>query len=89
LKFIEHEYSQRHDSVSEDRLKAQIVDAIEHLYGRQDGTGYIFIYSFEGVNLSDPVQTQNIGKNLYNFKDQNGVQVVKELIDTSRKEHGG
>lgn len=89
LKFIEHEYSQRHASVSEDMLKAQILDAIEHLYGRQDGTGYIFIYSFEGINLSDPVQTQNIGKNLYDFKDPNGVQVIKELIGASRTEKGG
>ena len=90
LRFIEHEYNQRrHTSFSEEMLKAQVLDAIEHLYGRQDGTGYIFIYSFEGVNLSDPVQTKNVGKNLYHFKDQNGVQVIKALIDASQKENGG
>ena len=90
LKFIEHEYSQQHHtSMDQDMLKAQVLNAIEHLYGRQDGTGYIFIYSFDGINLSDPVQGQNVGKNLYDFKDQNGVPVIKELIEVSRLENGG
>jgi signal transduction histidine kinase len=41
------------------------------------------------VCLSDPVQPYNIGKNLYHFKDPNGIQVIKDLISVSKQENGG
>jgi len=87
--FIENEYRKRHGSIDETLLQAQIKNAIESLYGRPDGTGYIFIYGFDGTCLSDPVQRQNVGKNLYDYRDPNGVQVIRELIDVSRKPGGG
>ena len=89
LKFIAYEYEHRPATIDEQQLKSQILNTIEQLYGRQDGTGYIFIYDFNGTNLSDPLQLHNIGKNLYDFKDPNGVQVIKELIDVSQKTEGG
>jgi signal transduction histidine kinase len=89
LHFINHAY-QYIDSVKDEALlKKQILDAIENLYGRQDGTGYIFIYDFTGMVLSDPVQKQNVGKNLYETKDINGVMVIKDLINMSRQKEGG
>lgn len=87
--FIEHRYHQRAFSKTEKQLKSETLHAIEHLYGRQDGTGYIFIYNNEGIKLSDPMHEENIGKNLYHFKDSNGLQVIKELIDVSKHEDGG
>jgi signal transduction histidine kinase len=89
LRFIANEYSTRRLTVEEGVLKRQILNAISQLYGRPDGTGYIFIYDFKGTCLGDPVQTHNIGKNLYDFKDPNGVQVIKDLIDVSRQPQGG
>ena len=89
LKFITYMYEKRDVSKNEEQLKRQIIDAIEQLYGRQDGTGYIFIYDFEGVVLSDPVQRQNIGKNLYAIEDTNGVKVIENLIKVSRDVNGG
>jgi len=89
LDFIRDTYEHRNVQQDEDILKKQILYAIEELYGRQDGTGYIFIYDFNGIVLSDPVQKQNIGKNLYNTKDTNGVMVIKDLIDISQKKEGG
>ena len=80
LRFISHMYENRDKTLSEDVLKAQILRSIEELYGRQDGTGYIFIYDFKGVVLSDPVQRINVGRNLYSIKDSNGVNVIKDLI---------
>ena len=74
---------------SEATLKKQILHSIEQLYGRQDGTGYIFIYDFDGVVISDPIQRQNIGKNLYDIEDPNGIKVIKDLIDVSRNPGGG
>lgn len=89
LGFISKTYEKRHITEDENVLKKQMLHAIEQLYGRQDGTGYIFIYDFNGVVLSDPVQRQNIGKNLYDTKDTNGVMVIKDLIDVSKKKEGG
>lgn len=89
LKFISNAYEYRDMEKDETVLKKQILHAIEQLYGRQDGTGYIFVYDFNGVVLSDPVQRQNIGKNLYETKDTNGVMVIKDLIDVSRTKEGG
>jgi signal transduction histidine kinase len=89
LRYIASEHSTRRLAVDEAVLKRQILSAISKLYGRPDGTGYIFIYNFDGICLSDPVQPQNIGKNLYDFKDPDGVQVIKELIDVSRQPDGG
>ena len=89
LDFISTTYEQNIKLEDETLLKKQILHAIEQLYGRQDGTGYIFVYNFNGVVLSDPIQRQNIGKNLYNTKDTNGVMVIKDLIDVSRQKDGG
>jgi len=89
LDFISTTYDQNIKLEDEKLLKKQILHAIEQLYGRQDGTGYIFVYDFNGVVLSDPIQRQNIGKNLYDTKDANGVMVIKDLIDVSRQNDGG
>jgi len=89
LTFITYMYKEYHGVKSEPELKREILNAIEHLYERQDGTGYIFIYDFDGIVLSDPVQKHNVGKNLYHIKDSNGVSVIKDLIDVSRNKDGG
>jgi len=89
LNFIKDAYASRDREQDEETVKKQILHAIEELYGRQDGTGYIFVYDFNGVVLSDPIQRQNIGKNLYDTKDTNGVMVIKDLIDISRTKEGG
>lgn len=89
LQFIKHMYDKRDKTQDESVIKQQITDVIEELYGREDGTGYIFIYDFYGVVLSDPVQRENIGKNLYDIEDINGVKVIKDLIDISRSQDGG
>ena len=88
-KFIKYMYDKYHTIKSESELQKEILDAIEHLYERQDGTGYIFIYDFKGTVLSDPIQRQNIGKNLYDIEDNNGVRVIEDLINVSRNSEGG
>lgn len=89
LQFITHMYDKR-DKIQDDlQTKKTIINVIEELYGREDGTGYIFIYDYNGVVISDPVQRQNVGKNLYDIEDVNGVKVIKDLIDISRSEDGG
>lgn len=89
LQFITHMYNKRDLSQDNALTKKYITNVIEELYGREDGTGYIFIYDYNGVVLSDPVQRQNIGKNLYDIEDANGIKVIKDLIDVSQHIDGG
>jgi len=89
LKYINFTYEKNHAFVDKKHLQNEVIHAIEQLYGREDGTGYIFIYTMNGLNLSDPLQLHNIGKNLYTFKDAQGVEVIKNLIKTSKQKEGG
>jgi len=86
LKYIQYEYEHREKSIDNKKLKLKIVDTIEHLYGREDGTGYIFIYDFNGTKISDPIYSKDIGQNLYNIKDSNGVEIIKELITIAKNQ---
>jgi len=87
--YINYMYRNRENNLSDAQLKNEILNTVEHLYGRKDGTGYIFIYDFNGTNLSDPLHLDNIGRNLLDFKDPNGVYVIKDLIDVSQYPEGG
>ncbi|HIP18865.1 MAG TPA: GHKL domain-containing protein [Sulfurovum sp.] len=89
LNYIDYVYSNRRGHLPEKELKEEVLSTIEQLYGRQDGTGYIFIYDFNGSNLSDPLNLDNKGRNLLHFQDPNGVYVIRDLIDVSQKSHGG
>jgi len=42
-------------------------------------SGYFFVYSSDGTNLSLPLKRSLEGKNLIHLKDKNGVEFVKEL----------
>lgn len=55
----------------------------------RDGTGYIFIYTFDGINIADPILKKNAGKNLLDIEDPNGKKVIYELIEVSKAKEGG
>ena len=89
LRYIEYKYHKNNNIKSEKELTLEIVDAIEQMRNKGDGTGYIFIYDFNGINIADPILKQNAGKNLIDFTDKNGKKVIKELIDISKQDNGG
>lgn len=88
LKYIKYKHqNNKHLSIND--LKSEIVNVIEEVRNDSDGTGYIFIYTFDGINVADPILKKNSGKNLIDFKDTNGKKVIKELIDVSKNKNGG
>ncbi len=89
VQYIKYVYKNRRDHLPEKGLQEEVLNTIAHLYGRPDGTGYIFIYDFNGTNLSDPLHLDNIGKNLFDFQDPNGVYVIRDLIEVSQNKEGG
>ncbi|MGX9416628.1 methyl-accepting chemotaxis protein [Vibrio sp. WJH972] len=50
--------------------------------------GYFFAYDSQGVNVMHPIKPQLEGKNLYGFKDDNGVPIIAGLIDASKQGDG-
>jgi signal transduction histidine kinase len=70
-------------------IQAEIAEVIEQMRNERDGTGYVFIYTFDGINIADPILKENAGKNLINFMDPNGKKVIYELIQVSKNEDGG
>ncbi|MCK5293520.1 MAG: cache domain-containing protein [Arcobacteraceae bacterium] len=88
LRYIQYKH-QNNKNRSIQQLQNEIVDVIEHLRNKADGTGYIFIYTFDGINIADPILKENKGKNLLNFKDPNGTKVIYDLIEISKNLDGG
>lgn len=88
LKYIQYKHKTNKDK-SIKQLQNEIVDIIEHLRNKGDGTGYIFIYTFDGINIADPILKENAGKNLIDFKDPNGKKVIYDLIQISKQKDGG
>ena len=89
LNYIAYKHQKDHDTKSLKELQSEIVDAIEQMRNKRDGSGYIFIYTFDGVNIADPILKENAGKNLLDVTDSNGKHVISELIEVSKKEEGG
>jgi methyl-accepting chemotaxis protein len=84
INYIQYEYEHKDSKIDNETFELKIVDTIEHLYGREDGTGYIFIYDFNGTKISDPIYDKDIGQNLYHIKDSDGVEIIKELISIAK-----
>ncbi|MEA1914271.1 MAG: cache domain-containing protein, partial [Campylobacterota bacterium] len=89
LKFIQYKYNKDFHKKPLHDLQNEIIDAIEQMRNDRDGTGYVFIYNFDGINIADPILKENAGKNLIDFTDPNGKKVIKELIDISKLPDGG
>ena len=87
LRYISYKHKTSDKNLSE--LKKEIVDAIEYMRNERDGTGYIFIYTHDGINVADPIQPHHKGQNLLHFKDPGGNEVIRELIDVSKRPGGG
>jgi signal transduction histidine kinase len=89
LRYIAFKHQKDGAVKSQQEIQSEIVDAIEHMRDERDGTGYIFIYTFEGINIADPILKKNAGKNLLNIEDPNGKKVIYELIEASKAKEGG
>jgi signal transduction histidine kinase len=89
LRYIAYKHQKDGFTKSTQEIQSEIVDAIEQMRNDRDGTGYIFIYTFDGVNIADPILKKNAGKNLLNIKDSNGKKVIYELIEVSKQGDGG
>jgi len=57
-------------------IQAEVLERIGRI--RYAGDGYIFVVSYDGLVLSGHPQSNNIGKNLWDMEDSDGVKVIQE-----------
>lgn len=69
-----------------DAVKKDILKWIGKIRLRENQ--YIVVNTFDGIILSH-FKTKNIGKNMWNFTDKNGVKAVQETIKVSKNKDGG
>ncbi|WP_028584253.1 cache domain-containing protein [Desulfogranum mediterraneum] len=67
-------------------IQQQTLDRINAIRFGDDG--YIFVYDFDATTLAHFKQ-KNIGINRWDFKDANGIYVLRELITMSQQKEGG
>jgi signal transduction histidine kinase len=89
INFIKYYEKKYHKIKSEDQIKKEILEALFELRTFDNINEYLFIYDFDGVNLYHPISKDRIGKKYLELRDKEGKQVVKELIEISKKDGGG
>ncbi len=50
--------------------------------------GYFFVYDFKGTNIVHPRKPQLEGRNLFDFQDDNGKYLIRELIQQAKNGGG-
>ena len=76
------------EGATEDEIKEH---AKRHLssYSFADGEGYIFVKSYDGVELVNRMQPDLVGKKLLELTDPDGVKVVREIVNAGKLPEGG
>lgn len=72
----------------DEQIQKAILEQFNALHFFNDKSGYIFVYTYDGVNILTPTNKAQEGKNLFDLKDSNGVFLIRELIDASKKGGG-
>jgi signal transduction histidine kinase len=62
----------------------------DHAYAPfHDRDLYPFVYDLNGINVAHGARPSLIGKNLYNLKDQDGVYLIQEMIQSAKTNGAG
>ena len=54
-----------------------------------NGTGYIFVVSFDGIVQVNPNQPELVGKNIFHHVDKKSARFAQKAIETAQKPDGG
>ncbi len=89
INFIKYYHQENKDRKSEEQIKKELLIALGQMRKFDNINNYIFIYNFDGTSIHNPISKNNIGKNLFEYKDEEGKSVVKDLINVSKRYLGG
>ncbi len=76
------------DGIEDSEIKKALKKSIRDIRFFEDKSGYVFIYTYDGVNVALPAKPSLEGKNLNHLKDVNGVYLIQDLIKAA-KNNGG
>lgn len=77
---IKNVYESPH--VAEKHAQQEVYDILKSMEFGEDG--YFFVYDYNGINIAHPRKPQLEGKNLFDFQDDNGKYLIRELIDKAK-----
>ena len=60
-----------------------------HSISFDDGNGYLFVTTFDGIELVNRTRPTLIDRNVLEVTDPNGVTLVRELIEAAKQPEGG
>lgn len=81
---IKNVYENPH--IAERHAKQEVYDILKSMEYGEDG--YFFVYDYDGINIAHPRKPELEGSNLFNFQDDNGKYLIRELIKQA-KQGGG
>ena len=88
INFIKYYDNKYKNTKSQETIKKEVLEALKEL--RTDNINeYLFIYSFDGLSLYHPISKDRVGNTYYELKDKEGKEVIKDLINVSKKINGG
>jgi signal transduction histidine kinase len=89
INFIQYYNNKYKDTKSKETIQKEVLEAIAQLRTADTINEYLFIYDFEGVSLYYPISKDREGKKYLEYTNHDGKQVIKDLIDVSKKPDGG
>ena len=88
INFIKYYDNKYKNTKSQETIKKEVLEALKEL--RTDNINeYLFIYNFDGLSLYHPVSKDRVGNTYYELKDKEGREVIKDLINISKRQNGG
>ena len=88
INFIKYYDNKYENTKSQETIKKEVLEALKEL--RTDNINeYLFIYNFDGLSLYHPVSKDRVGNTYYELKDKEGREVIKDLINISKRQNGG
>jgi len=72
----------------DEKIKEAILAQFDTLHFFNDKSGYIFVYTYDGTNILTPTNKALQGQNLIALKDSNGIFLIKELIEATKRGGG-
>ncbi len=82
-----HIYEQNRDRPVRE-VQQRITEAVRPIRFNE-GRGYFFIYTMQGVNVMHPLLPELEGKLLWNMRDANGLYIIRELVALLKKNPQG
>ena len=80
-------YNQHKNKLSKEELKKYLISMVHTAFYKNNG--YFWINDFSGTTIEHPINPKLNGKNLYNLKDTNGKEFIKETIEICQNNNEG